>query len=223
MKNSGAKFFIHSNYLNDFKKLPWHLPLEEWEPDKVGFIDFRKGLSRHTVKFIKRRSGSFAIKETTEQKAKYEAALESVGNSDSTFVLDAGCGTGLLFDYITNRAKTIVGLDISRKTLLVAKEYAKAFSNVHLVCADVDCMPFGEKLFSHVYAMTLIQNSPNPLVTLQEIIRVSKNNVVIVVTGLKKAFSLESFRKLLQSAGLQLVSLEDADALKCYVATTVRN
>jgi malonyl-CoA O-methyltransferase len=157
-----------------------------------------------------------------EQKAKYEAALESVGNSGSTFVLDAGCGTGLMFDYITNRAKIIVGLDISRKTLLVAKEYAKAFSNVHLVCADVDYMPFGEKLFSHVYAMTLIQNSPNPLVTLQEISRVSKDEAVVVVTGLKKVFSKKRFEDLIRKSTLRLNALRDESNLKCYVAACTR-
>ena len=157
-----------------------------------------------------------------EQKAKYEAALESVGNSDSTFVLDAGCGTGLLFDYTTNRAKTIVGLDISRKTLLVAKEYAKAFSNVHLVCADVDYMPFGEKLFSHAYAMTLIQNSPNPLVALQEIIRVSKDNAIVVVTGLKKVFSKKRFEDLIRKSTLRLTALRDESDLKCYVAACAK-
>ena len=157
-----------------------------------------------------------------EQKAKYEAALESVGNSDLTFVLDAGCGTGLLFDYTTNRAKTIVGLDISRKTLLVAREHAKAFSNVHLVCADVDYMPFGGKLFSHVYAMTLIQNSPNPLVTLQEISRVSKDEAVVVVTGLKKVFSKKRFEYLIRKSTLRLNALKDESNLKCYVATCTR-
>jgi ubiquinone/menaquinone biosynthesis C-methylase UbiE len=157
-----------------------------------------------------------------EQKAKYEVALESVGNSDSTFVLDAGCGTGLLFDYVTNRAKTIVGLDISRKTLLVAKEHAKAFSNVHLVCADVDYMPFGEKLFSHAYAMTLIQNSPNPLVALQEIIRVSKDNAIVVVTGLKKVFSKKRFEDLIRKSTLRLTALRDESDLKCYVAACAK-
>jgi ubiquinone/menaquinone biosynthesis C-methylase UbiE len=157
-----------------------------------------------------------------EQKAKYEAALESVGHFDSELVLDAGCGTGLMFDYTANQAKAIVGLDISRRTLLVAREKAKAFSNVHLVCADVDCMPFGEKLFNHVYAMTLIQNSPNPLVTLQEIIRVSKNNVVIVVTGLKKVFSKKRFEDLIRKSTLRLNALRDESDLKCYVAACTK-
>ena len=157
-----------------------------------------------------------------EQKAKYEAALESVGNSDSELALDAGCGTGLLFNHTANQAKAFVGLDISRKTLLVAKEHAKIFSNVHLVCADVDYMPFREKLFSHVYAMTLVQNSPSPLVTLQEISRVSKDEAVVVVTGLKKVFSKKRFEDLIRKSTLRLNALRDESNLKCYVATCTR-
>jgi len=38
---------------------------------------------------------------------------------------------------------------------------------------------------------------------------------------LKKVFSLEAFRELLQNASLQVVTLVDADVLKCYVAVTV--
>jgi hypothetical protein len=44
-----------------------------------------------------------------------------------------------------------------------------------------------------------------------------------VVTGLKKAFSLEAFRELLQRAGLHPVSMSDDEVLKCYVAVAVRS
>lgn len=152
-----------------------------------------------------------------EQKAKYDVAFKGVGSSTG-LVLDAGCGTGLLFDYVASRAKIVVGLDISRKTLLAARERSRAFSEVHLVCADVDYMPFKKRLFSHVYAMTLIQNSPNAHVTLREIIRVSKNGVAIVVTGLKKVFSRERFEDLIRNSTLRLDELRDESNLKCYVA-----
>jgi ubiquinone/menaquinone biosynthesis C-methylase UbiE len=91
-----------------------------------------------------------------------------------------------------------------------------------LVQADADHMPFKKNHFSVVFAFTVLQNMPKPLETLNEIKRVAKPEASIVVTGLKKAFSLEAFRTLLESAGLRLVSLEDADALKCYVAATIR-
>jgi len=42
------------------------------------------------------------------------------------------------------------------------------------------------------------------------------------VTGLKKAFSSEAFGELLRHAGLRVVSFEDGDFLKCYVAVAVQ-
>jgi hypothetical protein len=62
---------------------------------------------------------------------------------------------------------------------------------------------------------------PNPPETLREIKRNALRDASVVVTGLKKAISLEAFRMLLQDAGLQVVSFEDADELKCYVAVIV--
>jgi len=73
LNNNQPKFFIDDLFFDELKPLPWHLPLDEWKPDEVDFIDFRKGLSRHTVRFIKGKNASFAIKETTELKAKQES------------------------------------------------------------------------------------------------------------------------------------------------------
>ena len=158
-----------------------------------------------------------------EQELKYTKALPRLNIARSSVVLDAGCGTGLLFKHVAAEAKTVVGVDISGKLLLRAKESARDFRNIHLIRADADHMPFKDNHFSVVFAFTVLQNMPKPLETLKEIKRVAKLEASIVVTGLKKIFSLEAFRKLLESAGLQLVSLKDADALKCYVATAVRN
>lgn len=152
-----------------------------------------------------------------EQTAKIEAVMESINMEKESLVLDAGCGTGLLFNYVANKAKEIVGLDISRKTLLRAKKSRKAFKNVYLILADVDNMPLKDDVFSHVFALTLIQNMPSPLKTLNEIKRITKENAVIIVTGLKKKFSLGIFEGLLQNARLNIVGIT-CKSLKCYVA-----
>jgi ubiquinone/menaquinone biosynthesis C-methylase UbiE len=164
----------------------------------------------------------YDVRYAEEQELKYKTALKRLQAIRNSNVLDVGCGTGLLFKHVAAEAKTVVGVDISGKLLLRAKESARDFRNVHLVQADADHMPFKDNHFSVVFAFTVLQNMPKPLETLNEIKRVAKREASIVVTGLKKIFSLEAFRKLLQSAGLRLVSLEDADALKCYVAVTVQ-
>jgi ubiquinone/menaquinone biosynthesis C-methylase UbiE len=158
-----------------------------------------------------------------EQEIKYKAALRRLNIARNSNVLDVGCGTGLLFSHVATEAKMVVGVDISGKLLLHAKERARDFHNVHIVQADADHLPFKVNHFSMVFAFTVLQNMPKPLEMLNELKRTAKLYAPVVVTGLKKAFSLEAFRKLLQSAGLQVVSLKDTDELKCYVATSIQN
>ena len=165
----------------------------------------------------------YEMRYAEEQAVKYKAALERLNIARHSSVLDVGCGTGLLFSHVAADAQTIVGVDVSGKLLLQAKERARDFRNVHLVQADADHLPFKGSYFSIVFAFTVLQNMPKPLETLSELKRNAKCDASIVVSGLKKAFSLEAFRELLQSAGLQVVSLKDDDALKCYVAVTVRS
>ena len=156
-----------------------------------------------------------------EQTAKIQAALEAVKIEKHSLVLDAGCGTGLLFGYVADKAGTTVGLDISGKILLEAKKRAENFQGLYLILADADNMPLNENIFSHVFGITLIQNMPNPAKTLDEIRRVAKDDAVIVITGMKKAFTLEEFEDLLRHAGFSIIVLKD-EGLKCYVAVCTK-
>jgi ubiquinone/menaquinone biosynthesis C-methylase UbiE len=137
--------------------------------------------------------------------------------------LDVGCGTGILFDHIADTADKIVGLDFSGKTLLEAKRRLRAgnLANVHLIRGDADNMPFRDEVFSHVFALTILQNSPDPVETLAEITRVAQNHAVFVVTGLKKIFNERTLRQLLRNTGLKIARLEK-EGLKCYVAVCMK-
>jgi ubiquinone/menaquinone biosynthesis C-methylase UbiE len=159
----------------------------------------------------------YDMRYSEEQTAKIHAALESVSIKKHSIILDVGCGTGLLFNHVAEKAETIVGLDISRKILLLARERSRKFVNVHLIWADADSLPFNDEAFSHAFAITLIQNMPNPAKTLKEVERITKNDDVIVVTGLKKKFSLEGFVRLLHKIGLSTIEIKNEN-LKCYVA-----
>lgn len=156
-----------------------------------------------------------------EQEAKYKAALAGLNVAGA--ILDVGCGTGLLFSHVAAQAEMAVGVDVSGKLLLQAKERAKNFRNAHLVQADADHLPFKSECFAVVFAFTVLQNMPKPAETLTEIKRTAKRGGSIVVTGLKKAFSLEAFGALLRQAGLRVVSLKDDAVLKCHVAVSVRS
>lgn len=153
-----------------------------------------------------------------EQTAKIKAALEKNTIKAGGLVLDVGCGTGLLFQHIVEKSEGVIGLDISRKTLINAKKRAKRFRNVHLVLADADLMPFNDGLFDGVYAFTVIQNMPNPDETLTEMRNVARIGSTVVVTGLKKCFSRDAFISMLETAGLRVLRLEEGCNLQCFVA-----
>jgi len=164
-------------------------------------------------------ASSYDAQYAEEQKAKIEAALNCIKLCGHDLILDCGCGTGLLFEHVAEEAEMVVGLDISRRILAEAKRRAKTFGNVSLVLADADYTPFRDEVFSHVFAITLLQNMPNPVKTLMEICRVAEKNACIVVTGLKKKFSLKEFKNLLLKPSLSLIEILDGDErLKCYVA-----
>jgi ubiquinone/menaquinone biosynthesis C-methylase UbiE len=155
-----------------------------------------------------------------EQEAKYKASLEGLRSSINAddAVLDVGCGTGLFFSHVAAQANIVVGVDVSRKLLLKAKEQASNLQNVFVLQADADHLPFRDAFFDAVFAFTMLQNMPKPSETLNELKRVAKLGGRVVVTGLKKAFPLNLFMYFLESTGLSTVSFVDNEDLKCYVA-----
>jgi ubiquinone/menaquinone biosynthesis C-methylase UbiE len=152
-----------------------------------------------------------------EQRAKIEAALQDSRIEDNAVILDAGCGMGLLFRHVAKRARLIIGIDTSLNLLRRAKTKAKAYDNITIIRADADYAPFVAKTFTHAFALTLLQNTPHPASTLEEIERTTRPNAAIIVTGLKNLFTLEDFKLLLTKAQLETISLRTNDKLKDYV------
>jgi uncharacterized protein DUF4032/lipopolysaccharide kinase (Kdo/WaaP) family protein len=54
--------------------LPWHQPLEEWDPDLLLEVP-QRGISRHVVRFVAHLGCVYALKETAEPLARHEYAL----------------------------------------------------------------------------------------------------------------------------------------------------
>jgi hypothetical protein len=66
-------FNIEAEYRADLENLPWDTPLNEWSEKQVKFLDIRKGISKHTVRFIKTKDFAFAIKQTSPISAYFES------------------------------------------------------------------------------------------------------------------------------------------------------
>jgi ubiquinone/menaquinone biosynthesis C-methylase UbiE len=154
-----------------------------------------------------------------EQEAKINAVLDEINLQPDNFILDIGCGTGLLFKHIKNSTKLLIGLDTSLGLLKKAKTQAKQYHNIAVIRAEADHTPFKSKTFHTIFAITLLQNMPNPAETLREIKRISKDKGIIAVTALKKRFTEKTFTQLLENAELTIFTLKTDSKLKDYTAT----
>ena len=139
-----------------------------------------------------------------EQKRKMNAILMNLDLEKSSLALDVGCGTGILFSIIEGEIDSLVGIDTSPEILKIAKEKSKSFSRVSIVRADADLLPFREGIFDIIFLVTLLQNMPDPMLTLRNLIWVGKKRTIYVITGIKKFFSKEEFVELLKESGLDV-------------------
>ena len=173
---------------------------------------------RNTIHHYNQLAPVYDTQYADEQTEKIEATLENVSLSKNDFVLDVGCGTGLLFPYIASRVQLLIGIDTSQKLIKKAKTHKKPYPNTHIILADADHLPFANQTFHTIFAITLLQNIPKPSTTLQEIKRVSINQATIAVTGLKKEFTEDSLAKLLKDAKLKIQKLKTNNHSKDYIA-----
>jgi ubiquinone/menaquinone biosynthesis C-methylase UbiE len=151
-----------------------------------------------------------------EQERKFEAFLSKISISQDDLILDLGCGTGLLLEKISGTVGFAVGLDISERLLSWARSKLRG-TQTALILSDADYLPFRLAAFDKVFAITLLQNLPEPRRALSESRAVAKSAATIILSGLKKKYSREEFLALLSSVGLRVEEVVDEE-LKDFLA-----
>ncbi len=155
----------------------------------------------------------YDLRYTEEQSEKYEALLERMAPEPDDIALDIGCGTGLLTERLESQA---VGLDISASLLSTARSKLRRKKRSYLVMGDVGALPFRLSSFDIVFSVTVLQNTPDLLSSVIEMKRVGRGKAG--VTGLKKAFTRESFKMLLEKGGFSSFEVLDSSGLNDWVA-----
>ena len=107
---------------------------------------------------------------------KYKLALSFLDNIEGS-ILDVGCGTGLLAEFLDME---IDGIDISRGMLEMSK------GRLRYVQGDARKLPYADSSFDIVFSFTVLQNIKDYEVALKEIRRVMKSGARCVLTYLNK-------------------------------------
>jgi len=102
-------------------------------------------------------------------------------------ILDVGCGTGNHLLFFGAKGMETIEIDISLPMLRVAQ---KKLGQSNLFCmGKAEALPFKEKSFDIISLITTLEFVEDPLRTLQEAIRVSKDKILL---GVLNKYSLTS-------------------------------
>ena len=147
------------------------------------------------------------------QNVKFTLLLNNTDFKQTT-LLDAGCGTGLLFEFIftlnnynSHRNLRYIGLDVSWKMLkkFVNKIKKLNYSGISsLILGDIENLPFREGAFNLIFSITSLQNLQDLKRGLKELIRVGKKNTTLKLSILRKQLKLEEVITFLNSQTINL-------------------
>lgn len=114
--------------------------------------------------------------------------LDNACISEDVSVLDVACGTGVLIpDYLNRKVKSVTAIDISPKMVEVAKSKFSSFSNVEIICDDVETFLFDRK-FDRIMVYNAFPHFPNPERLIEILSKLLNDNGVLTVAhGMSKA------------------------------------
>jgi len=103
------------------------------------------------------------------------------GDLDEAAVLDAGCGMGRYLRVAAeSRANLIVGMDLSQ-SVTAAREMTATETRIAIVRGDMLRPPFKPATFDHIYALGVIDHTPDPRASFLALARLLKPGGRIVV------------------------------------------
>ncbi|MFX0057529.1 MAG: class I SAM-dependent methyltransferase [Candidatus Hodarchaeota archaeon] len=139
------------------------------------------------------------------QKEKYDLILKDFKLKDK-ILIDAGCGTGLLFEFLdlikVQNECSYIGTDISWKMLKVFHVKLKRLTtkiNINLILSDIEYLPLRSNIFDSIFSITTFQNLKNVNLGLKELIRSAKNGAEFKLSILKKNLNLKKLLKVIKS------------------------
>ncbi len=141
----------------------------------------------------KKQKNKIAIEQTRKsahllgERHHMQARLE-IPNKLGFFVgeklIDVGCGYGryLHIFKIEKKIKFCIGIDLEKKAINFTKKlFQKNGIHVHLIIGDAQNLPFEDNTFDVAFSTDMIEHLPNIPKGVHEIVRVSKDKVVVCV------------------------------------------
>ena len=109
--------------------------------------------------------------------------LSLVGAAPHNHIVDVGCGTGVLTERLTSLARSVVGIDVSRRSIEIASTSGTNNPRSAYYRTSVEAFATNHHdKFDAVVANMFLQDAPNLEQTVQALSKLSRHGGVLVVT-----------------------------------------
>lgn len=141
---------------------------------------------------------------------KYKIMLRSHHWLNGNKILDLGCGTALLYDFLVQTISNLTpntdtfeyhGIDFSTRMINIARNK----NTPNLKVGNIACLPYPENCFDHVFSFTAIGLSEDNIKDIiAQCYRIIKPKGKLIITLLKK-LKLNFIENILIETGFQIV------------------
>ena len=118
---------------------------------------------------------------------------------------------------MAGKVESVVGVDFSAWMLRKAKLKLEKKTNVDLVCADFDYLPFLEGWFTHIFMFTVLPGHTDWGYTISEALRVLRRHGIMTLSVPKKETSSKKVLRKLSTNRLEPRELVDDDKTPDYI------
>ena len=132
-------------------------------------------------------------------------------------IIDCGCGEGVITDFITKQFELAVGIDISRKALLRAKENVR---NCNFIEADLRKLPFRDRSADCITCFeTLYYLKPDYEKALHEFVRILsyRGRIILSIHLGKNYFNFDAFMRTLTKTVKKSKTFSLQVKLSCFL------
>ncbi len=170
-------------------------------------------------------------KEDYEKFIKNDALVKEIGPLNSLKVLEIGCGTGRVTEFMAQDFNEVYGIDISEGMIDQAKIRLKEKNNIQLIPTDGIHMPFSDNFFDFVFSFIVFQHMPSKKIirkNLEEVARVlvSDGLAKIQVRGIPVAkrnwfygpsFTVDQVQDIVHGLPLNIIKIEGVGSRYLWV------
>lgn len=146
------------------------------------------------------------------QTGKYQSIFKNITINATQSILDIGCGTGNFFLFLNENECLKHGIDFSINSLKKLQKNTNRAQVIHIICADIEYLPFEPEQFDFIFAITILQNLPDIEKSVREMKRICKIDGFLILSLLRKKISLEYIENILTEAQITPLKIIDEEA-----------